>query len=385
MRYFFFDYETFCLAPGVLAPPPVCMSYAYDLDAPKLVHARDPEFRRLLEEAVFSDAILVAHNAAFEMVVTMAYEPKWSARLWEKMRLGQVRCTMVREKLIRVARGDHTDGFALDECSRAWHLSFVPDKSCVWRLRYGELWDVPLSWWPKEAVDYALGDVCVRDLYFAQETCAHYLHEEQYRRVRAATTLALTSARGFATDKAAATVLLEETEVRLAEYQETVLREGLARWEKKKGVLSVVKTKAAAEERIVKAYAAMGREAPRGEPTEKMCEKWAAEQGLVQGQHYRDWSELKESVPGNLSLDAEACENSGDPILLAYTRFSQASTLRSKVRRLQHSPIQTSYNVLVATGRTSSRQGDDPAPGKPWVAYGMQVQNLPRVGEEVDG
>jgi DNA polymerase I-like protein with 3'-5' exonuclease and polymerase domains len=81
---------------------------------------------------------------------------------------------------------------------------------------------------------------------------------------------------------------------------------------------------------------------------------------------------------GNIKLDEEACLLSGDPVLKAYTEFSQATTLRSKAERLQRSPIQCRYNVLVATGRTSCSQGDDPKPGEAWTAYGMQVQNLPQ-------
>jgi len=390
VRYFYCDYETFTLEPALLAPPPVVMSYAWDDGPVRIQHANPacadpalPSMDATLMEAMLPGVAWVAHNAAFEVVVTMAHRPEWTSMLFGKLRRGEIRCTMVREKLIRIARGDRRDGFALDAVCEAYKLP-VPDKSSHWRPRFGTLWSTPLADFPPEATAYSAGDICVRDVYWRQEALpnAQTWLVDQHHQVRAAVSLQLTSARGFETDPDTAAVLLEETEVKLAEYQETVLREGLARWEKKKGVLAVVKTKAAAEARIVQAYAAQGREAPRGAPTDKMIAAWCAENP----EDAEDMSEreLREHVPGNISLDAEACELSGDPVLLAYTRFSQASTLRSKVRRLSHSPIQTSYNVLVATGRTSSRQGDDPEPGEPWVAYGAQAQNLPRVGAEVD-
>ena len=386
VRHLYFDYETFVLEPALLAPPVVVASWAWDDGPVHIQHANPacadqslPLLDTLLAAAMASDVVIVAHNAAFEVIVTMARDRKWTPFLFGKLRRGEIHCTMVREKLLRIAKGDRTEGFALDDCCDQYGIP-KPDKESPWRLRYGTLWNTPLKDFPPDALAYSLGDICVRDLYWAQEKIpqAKTWLVDQHHQVRAAVALQLTSARGFQTDPDAAAVLLAETEVKLAEYQETVLREGLARIEKK----GVVKTKAAAEARIIAAYARQGRDAPRGEPTAKMIAAWCAEN--PEDADDMNERELKATVPGNISLDAEACELSGDPVLLAYTRFSQASTLRSKVRRLAHSPIQTSYNVLVATGRTSSRQGDDPEPGEPWVAYGAQVQNLPRVGAEVD-
>ena len=388
MRYCWLDFETFTIEPALLAPPVVVGSYAWD-DGPVCVqHANPlcvdpalPPLDETLLAALQPGVVIVAHNAPFEVAVMLARRPEWTGLLFPKLRAGEIRCTMGREKLIRVARGDRKEGFALDDCCEAYRLP-APDKENPWRVRFGELWSVRLADFPPSARDYSAGDICVRELYWKQDALPPAWLVDQHHQMRAAVALHLTSCRGFETDPDAAATLLEETEAKLAEYQAIVLEAGLARWEKKKGVQAVVKTKAAAEARLVAAYAAQGREPPRGDPTDNMIDAWRAEN--QEEASTMTQREIAEVVPGNISLDAEACENSGDPLLLAYTRFSQASTLRSKVRRLGHSPIQTRYNVLVATGRTSSSQGDDPKPGQAWTSYGMQTQNLPRIGARAE-
>lgn len=168
--HFFFDYETFLIQPACTAPPPVCMVCAVNNDPPKLIHVRDPAFRELLLAALEVDAILVAHNAAFEVLVTMAYENDWTPLLFNKLRNGEIRCTMVRDKLISIGRGDFRETFGLDHCLQYWNIPIKLDKKDHWRPRFGTLINVPVKDLPRGAVDYVMGDMAVRDLYWAQET-----------------------------------------------------------------------------------------------------------------------------------------------------------------------------------------------------------------------
>ncbi len=356
---FYFDFETHLIQPGCIAPPPVCMVYAHDNEAPSLVHVRDSRFAKTLHDALLSNATMVAHYATFETLVMMAYRPEWTKLIFEKLRKGQIQCTLVREKLIRIGRGDRKEGFGLDKCLEAWNIAIALDKKDYWRARYGMLIDKPIAEWPQEAISYVLGDIAVRDLYLAQETAGPQYLVDQGNQMRASISLGLTSAWGFATDPVAAAKLVKATEALVVQDEKVILEAGLARYTKKKGVMAVTKDKKAAEARLILAYQAMGKEPPRGDITENM--------------------EAKGIQDGNVKLNDEACNNSGDEVLKSYTRYGQAGTLLSKARRLLHSPIQCSYNVLVATGRTSCRQGDDPKPGEAWSTYGMQTQNLPRV------
>lgn len=364
MTRLFWDVETCLIQPACLAPPIVAMVYAYDDAPPRILSSVDPLFDNLIENALRSDVIMVAHYASFEMIVTMARKPEWTPLLFAKLRKGQVHCTLVREKLIRIAKGDKTDGYGLDDCCKYWKLPITLNKQDYWRSRYGTLYGVPVEQWPVEARDYLLGDMAVRDVYWAQEACRPEWLVNQHHQVRADVALALTSARGFWTDVDTAKQLYEETVEKIELYKQQLLDAGLVRWEKKKGEMVIVKTKKAAEERIVTAYAAMGRDPPRAEPTEKMVAAGAE--------------------VGNICCDKDACTLSRDPLLIAYSVFGQASTLLTKVRRLQRRPIQTRYDVLKATGRTSSSQGDDPKPGEAWTTYGVQIQNLARSGEQVE-
>jgi hypothetical protein len=359
MTTVYIDYETFLIQPGCVAPPPVCLVYAIDFGAPKLVHAHFDGMFALLEGWLRDpDVTLVAHHAVFEVLVTLAARPEWVSLLFEKLRAGKIKCTLIREKLIRIARGDPREGFGLDACLDAWRIPIALDKASYWRPRFGTLYDKPCSEWPEEARAYVLGDIAVRDLFLAQETAGPAILYDHAAQLRGATPLALTSARGFLTDPQAAQILYDETVLELEEHKKVVFEAGLARYQKKAGELVLVKDKKAAEARLVAAYEASGREPPRGKVTEKMADK-----GVL-------W--------GNVKLDEEACALSGDSVLESYTAYSQAGTLLAKVRRLQRSPIQASYNVLVDTGRTSCRQGDDPEDGEAWTSYGMNLQNMPR-------
>jgi hypothetical protein len=351
----FLDFETFLVQPACQAPPIVCAVLAEDDGPAELLHARfDPLYARLEGYLRDPDVEIVAHSASFEVLVMMAAHPEWTSLLFQKLRGKKIRCTEVREKLIRIGRGERFELFNLEACLGYWKLPVTVDKSSYWRTRYGTLYDQPCSAWPQEARDYVLGDMAVRDLFNAQASVDPKYLVDEAAQVRAAVALRLMSAWGFTTDRERAEKFLVTVEEDLKKAEAVVVENGLARMSGGK----LVKNKKAAEARIVAAYTAQGRDVPRGEPTEKMVDA-----GLHEG---------------NIRLDKEACVLSDDPVLKAYTKFSQADTLRSKARRLLHSPIQCRYNVLVATGRTSCSQGDDPKPGEAWSAYGMQLQNLPR-------
>ena len=124
----------------------------------------------LLYRALTTDGcVMVAHRAAFEVVCLMARRPEWTQLIFDKLDSGEIYCTLMADKLIRIGRGDRREGWGLDDCMQYWGLPNVPDKESWWRLRYGLLYNTPCELWPQEAVDYAIGDVCVRDLYRVQQ------------------------------------------------------------------------------------------------------------------------------------------------------------------------------------------------------------------------
>jgi DNA polymerase-1 len=331
------------------------MSFAID-DAPtELWHVRDGRLGKLLTEALKDPQVqIVAHNASYEILTMLAHSVDWRPLVFAKLKAGGFSCTMLREKLLRIGKGDRREGFGLDDCLEAHGIPIKLDKQCSWRVRFGSLYGLDVEQWPQEAVDYAKGDIAVRDLWRAQAAQGDRWFVNEHPQVEAAVALALSSAWGLRTDPVAASKLYDATVTEIELDRKVLAQAGLLKF-KPDGSCS--KDKAKAEQMLVDAYRRLGKSEPRGEPTEKM---------------------LAAGKPGNVKLDEEACLGAEDEILAAYTRYGQANTLLSKIKRLQHPLIQPSMNTLVATGRTSCRQGDDPKPGQPYSAYVCQIQNPPR-------
>jgi hypothetical protein len=392
------------------APPIVCMSYALDNGPAQLVHARDPRMAALLAWGLQTPGVvLVAQNAAFEAVCTIAFRPDWAALVAAKIDAGEWRCTMLREKLLRIGKGDHREGFGLQECLHAHRLDILLDKEGPERLRYGTLWHLPVAEWPAPAVKYALEDIAVRELYHAQAAQGAEYFVNEREQMQNAVYLASTSAWGFATDGATAAVLVEETKVRLEEYKQELLRADppLLRYEVTKGVPHPVRNTKVAQDRIVAAYTKLGREPPRGDVSPTMLMKAYADAGVPGSPTWTKEQKKRVKVTakmiqeaiedgcdpaalvGNISCDKDSCLLSRDPLLLAYSAYGQADGLLGKARRPLRAaeagkPIQPFYNPIVNTGRTSVSQGEDPDDGEAWTTYGAQVQNLPRAGEIVE-
>lgn len=399
------------------------MAYAWDDGPVDLVHARtgrragfpslrgsDTSIDKILLRALLDDQCeMIAYNAAFEAVVTMAHNLQLMPLVFRKARLGLWHCCYIREKQIRIARGSANDEDGnekdigtLADVTRHYGIQATIDKGFEGRARYGTMLDTPIQQWPQPYIDYAVGDIVVRDIDKAQR---HRYKPEEYidhaRQMSMAICLSLTQCRGFRVDLETARVLNQETEKRIEEAKAVILDprahgydcDPLAEWRKEKGQFKVSRLKTPAQAHITDVFEKMGLPVPRKNPTKKMLEAAYHANG---GEPPEDADERKMRkeleahgvvVEGNISLDADACEKSRDPVLAAYAEFGQAGGLLSRVRRILRAaelgmPIQASYNVMVDTGRTSCRQGEDPDPGMPYMAYGQNVQNLPRAGEE---
>lgn len=174
-----FDTETVLIGPGRLAPPLVCVS-TFDGDGNRqLLNASDGVewFRSAIETET-----LVAHNASFDCGVMVQACPELMPLVWDAYRDGRIVCTQVTEQLIQIASGtfkiDPSTGkrtsFSLAECMRRYFDASVDGKSGddIWRTRYHELIDVPISEWPEDAASYAL-----LDAEYAYRVCVAQKHE----------------------------------------------------------------------------------------------------------------------------------------------------------------------------------------------------------------
>lgn len=350
---FAWDTETARFGPGRQAPPLACVSYCYE-GGSGLVHWTEAE--ELFEELLLSKAyLLVGHNVAYDLAVVAAQFPRLLRPIFEAYRDGRVGDTMLRQKLLDNAigrfRGYRAEkkgplkpgespfywvgyGYSLDDCYHRVKKKRL-DKD-TWRLKYGELRDLPLEQWPEGARRYATDDAIatwdvwnwqndldfkIRDRFNVPRS---YIRDAQpladeARQARAAWWIQLMRVWGIRTDPARVHLLERAADEAYEELEQRLKDVGLI---KPDGVRNI---KAARSRMIL----AMG-----GEDKCRLTDK------------------------GAVKLDDEACTASGDLILKDYAELSSLKAVKSKdlpaLALGKLLPIHSNFDSLVATGRTSS-------------------------------
>lgn len=351
---FAFDTETYPIRPGRQAPLVVCVQTLSGG-----VELREEGLDRLEVALAGEEAILVAHNAAYDAACSIATRPRLLRPWFEAYDADRVTCTQVREKLIMIAAGlaHQGTGYSLLDClerRKVQHDFQEGDKDSPdsWRVRYAELDGVPVKDWPAGALRYALADLAVEDLYHAQEEAAEagWL-DDQFRQSRADLFLYLQVCSGMRTDPRAIEAFARKVEEEHEEHRDTLTSAGYVRPD---GSKDVRKTQARMRDVCT----------TKGLPTPIT----------------KTGKELESTEDKYTALDADSCKATGDPILQAYAKYTSVGTLRRRAERLAlagNIPIQPRFDVLKRTGRTSSSKGDV-KPGRPLLAFGDQVQNLNR-------
>lgn len=347
LLYVAFDTETWRIAPGRLAPPPVCLSYESSNGERDLV---DPARGADLLEKWLADehTILVGHNIAFDFAVMVAYRPLLLEPVFAAYAAGRIRDTSLREKLIRLASGEMSSDFGSGRITSfsmesVFKFRFNEDISGdkknpdAWRLRYHELRDVPLEQWPEEASSYALEDATrTLRLFLAQgaddsvvvdRTALAVTNEQE--QVAAAWALHLAGVWGIRTDGHAVADLSLRLDQEAKGLEALVREAGIFR--------------------------------PDG------SKNMAAIRALV-SEILGDAAPLTEK--GAISTDREALVRTGHPALQALAELGAVDKLRKTYVPMlvqgTEVPINPAWNTLVESGRTSCREPN--------------LQNLPRKG-----
>lgn len=329
-----FDTETFLITEGNLAPDLVCVSYSEPDYNARLYHAIDgsPTFRAMADCALHSNTPVIGANTAYDMGVMLAHDPTLGDRIWTLYDRGLVRDVIMRQKMIDIARGcygafrrgedgkTYKIGYSLAELAKR-HLGHELDKSAdTWRLRYSELYEVPLYDWPPEARKYAEDDaVATMAVYQAQEVDVALLLDEPAR-CRTAWMLHLMSCYGIKTDPTAVAAFVQATEKRIGEIKGTLQQYGLVRANGKR------------DTKVAKALMVQACQA----------------KGL----------EIAKTDGGDVALDDATCKKTGDPVLCAYADYSSLAKVVSTdipiLLKGVNTPVQTRFEPLLETGRTSS-------------------------------
>lgn len=332
------DTETELFGPCNMAPRLVCVSVDAGAWQSLMHHTQCVDYvAEILERP---DVLIIGHSIAYDMCVLAEHEPWLMPKIFRAYDANRVTDTEIRQKLIDIAEGiyrgfDDEDGepqkitYQLEDVA-ARLLRRTLDKN-TWRLRYGELRDLPTEAWPEGARIYPLEDArATRDVFSVQEGKIHYL-DDQFRQARAAFWIKLMTNWGIHTDAQGVFELAERTQADYERIAADLRAVGLLRHDKlkrdgtiKEGARDTKKARAL----IVSAFEAKGKDYPR----------------------------TKTGLP---ALGKKACANSLHPDLIKYAALSSTKKLLSTdIPLLEQGcvqPIHVYCEVLVETGRTSMR------------------------------
>jgi len=412
------DTETWLInsEQGIVAPRMVCLTFCTE-DAEVGLLGRDDalSFMHALLDA--DDIVFVAHHARFDFAVLAAADASLLPKIFRAYDEGRVRCTMVREKLLALARGELADEgdtgakrnvkFSLAaSVQRRFDIDLSEAKVVKggvkpWRLRFSELDGIPVEAWPADARDYALDDAKWNLALFDDQT--RELNEQgmsgdmipdEAPQTRAAFWLYLMSVRGVRTEILRVNQLKTSLEAEYKRINALVRAANVLKPKMQKGEMVWSKNMAALRERVVAAYG--GEDfAPKTEkgaistarddllkPADKRVLDWVskAETEILQARQADGLPPMTEDEVAALTADlshaaGEAFSVSGD--LVYNWLVLHAVGERSGVEKLLNTyvpvllqgtqyPITPNFNELVATGRTS--------------ATNPNVQNPPRKG-----
>ena len=289
-------------------------------------------------------------------------------------------CTQINERLICVRTGVSLNRDFTLEAMVKNRFGHQLDKDPEIRLNYGELRNVPLHMWNDRQRLYPIDD----------SVWGYKVHVDQgdepgpdrWNRVRTDFALVLAGAWGFRTDlprvyrlKAAYERSLVDTIHKLSvgiplptgkawaalkedpdALHQALLRAPLIRPKTDKGVRKWSRTPAAARTRLEDVLRSQGLE-PR----------------MTAGGESEDSEE-------QVSIDAEACRESGDPTLKAYADYTSIQKrLGYDIKALMAGEVHPGYIALQSNGRTASR-GPNKRDKSPLLAY--NAQNIPKKGGE---
>jgi transcriptional regulator of met regulon len=358
------DTETRKIEPGILAPELVCLSYHNQTDGTGFVD----KDRATLSLRFALTGIIGGQNIAFDFGVLCRKDPSLIPEVFKALREGRVLDSMLLEALHAIGSGtlyrDPDTGqptkYPLDYLERRYlGIDRSADKHATedgeepWRLRYGELIDVPLEQWPQDAIAYPKADargtydVLVKQLAEGRLNVGCIAHETQ-----AAFALHLTSMWGMRTDPVMVPEVVGEIKriheesrkrfmesgiVRVRKCTAKERREGKVDFEQDGYLWRYATNKKVLADKVTVAY--LG--APP--PTDK----------------------------GAVSTSRDTLTESGDELLEAFGESGENEKLNSTYSRVLQLgikvPVNARYQVLVGSGRTSS--------------WDPNIQQLPRKGK----
>ncbi len=393
------DTETDLIQEARLAPPLACVSYSDGHNA-DLVHWRDAyrPLRWLLEQET------TLANAGFDLAVSWNQFPDLVDLIWEGLDAGRFHDVVIRQKLMDIGEGCYRSYYRrlpgeskvtllsyplTDLHARYWGTYLEKDE---WRLQYGQLRNYPLEYWPTGAKKYAMLDAGVTSrVHVEQAKLAQYNYKnnlwDEAAQVRADFVLNLMSCRGLSCDHKQVQRLIDEIDTETPGLVKTLARIIYDDWGKPRGSLLKIKgikdPSDLNEWRIRKALQNDEKLTRSEKLAKEMMFEAVGDAGELTDTGYKkvkagEMTKYEALRAGYIKIDEEWCLASKNPALEAYYKYRQNQNLRAKLVGMHQAavyrlPIQTSFEVLMETGRTSSKTHG-------LIRNSMALQNPPREG-----
>jgi hypothetical protein len=402
-----FDTETFLIRPAQLAPPMVCFSLSTE-NGRWLYHAR-PEMmpngplglskapaataREAFVWMLQTQELSAGLNTAYDLAVCGVQWPDLYPHIFQALDEDRIVDVGLCQQLIDNSQGklkywNTMGGYslaALEKRLLGRDRSEQKKAPNAWRLRYRELYDVPLHLWPQEAIDYAMEDADgAKELFDKQWSSSRRFLKDAPSQQRAALGLHLLMCWGAMVDPEQVEKLGKLAEEKYWELSDSLEKEGLVRGANVSKKMRWTRDTRAAQRRM-----------------REVCEKNNIPVKLT-NTGYKKLQKALEAVPVEkrnsfkpedvfspeellqyTSVDEDACKESGDEVLLEYSLRSQLhSVVHTHVPDLLRgvkTPIQPRYTTLVESGRTAcskSRSDDGKKANSP--TNGFQFQNPKR-------
>lgn len=403
--YVAWDTETDLFGPGRRAPPLACVSVKY-VRGEHLFHWTEAE--AFFDEVLSNDNYVhIGHNIAYDFAVIAANFPRYIPAIFRAYDEGRVRDTLIRQKLLDIAVGCYR-GYLEEQREKGekpyWvkynydldsvycrHTGKRLDKD-TWRKKYGQLRKLPLHDWPAGARRYPLDDArATWDVFFAQDEynqrAVQELREhiprivdpdllgDEASQCRHAFWIQLMHVWGIRTRPDKVRKLKKEAEAVYAEVLKSLQQVALcpvcssmlsneycdahggAPWfvkevkkgkKKKKGKKEKKEKEVQIQARYDEPLTLVRKNGVRDTKAAKRRMIWAMGSP----------DKCRRTKKGGIQLDKDACAASQDPLLSEYSEISQLQTVINKdlkfLMKGRYLPIHSSFNTLLATGRTSS-------------------------------
>ena len=345
-----FDNETFLIERFSPLPKVVCSTF-YTGTGDVMLIKRGPDLLHMVTALLADDTIeFVGLNVAYDFGTLAFTYPELLPAIFEAYRQGRVTDIGIRQQLFDVACGrvfaeDKLQAYSLNALSKLLLGEAMSGKSAVkgdpWRLRYGELDDVPVEDWPQETIDYAKQDSKTTwDIWNLQAGDDNFnsLVRDDRNQTYAAFVLTLIASYGMRTNSTAVAMCKAKHKQDIVKLLPELEAAGL--------IVDGVKKVKPAQARIEAACKAKKIKIPMTKTGK------------------------------SIATDKIACLMSGDELMLKRAKYTTAEKmLTTYIPFLEggiEGPVATRFN-LAATGRTTSS-----APSPPLV--GGNLQQAPREG-----